>query len=303
MKKQVLLNIISLAVFFTAAAQKPDTARILIHYKFIHVQDTTDRDHPYLENRVLYIGKNASAYWNYDGIVMDEQFKKAWSAAAAASPDGNVRINRSGVPGAANQNFQYPNEQKMLTRENVFGNNYVVESAIPVINWKISNDTASFGGLHCQKATGHFKGRDYIAWFCADLPMHTGPWKLSGLPGVIVDAHDTRNEVIFKFDGIEKAVFTQSAPIGGANTPEKDLPPILRGLNYNPNLITPPANSIATTEKEFDKLKKAVEKNPQAFAQGVVAANRAEGTKMDQLVVAPMRGPVVNNPIELPERP
>jgi GLPGLI family protein len=68
----------------------------------------------------------------------------------------------------------------------------------PLIDWKISSDTATFGGLHCQKATGHFKGRDYTAWFCPDLPVHTGPWKLNGLPGVIVDAHDAKNEVVFQ---------------------------------------------------------------------------------------------------------
>ena len=83
---------------------------------------------------------------------------------------------------------------------------YLIQGSLPAIDWTISSDTATFGGLHCQKATSHFKGRDYIVWFCPDLPVHAGPWKLNGLPGVIVDAHDTKNEVVFTFDGVEKTV-------------------------------------------------------------------------------------------------
>jgi hypothetical protein len=138
--------------------------------------------------------------------------------------------------------------------------------------------------------------------------VHTGPWKLNGLPGVIVDARDTKNEVVFAFDGVEKTV--PSPPKGqgiGGNTDEKDLPPILRGLNDDPNLIQPPARVIKTTQKEFDKLRAAMEKDPEAYAQAINAANsRSDGPKMDQVMIRRSpngnSGPVMNNPIELPEK-
>lgn len=305
MKKQLLFNITLLAVFFTAGAQIPDTARVLVHYKFMYIRDTADRTHPYTENMALFVGKFASAYWTYDGIVADDQFKKAWAEAAASSPDGNVRINRG--RGAANsiQYYLYPNERKLFIKDNLMSNSYLVEGTMPAIDWKINGDTATFGGLHCQQATGHFKGRDYIVWFCPDIPVQTGPWKLSGLPGVIVDAHDTKNEIIFKFDGVERTTLLKSQQAGSTNTAEKDLPPILRGLDYDPNLIQPPATAIKTTQKEFDKLKEAMRKDPEAFAQAINAANsQGDGPKMDHVMVpkgAAFHGPVINNPMELPE--
>jgi GLPGLI family protein len=303
MKKQLLLAAALLVVFMGAKAQQPDTARVLIHYKFTHIADTTNRAHPYTENMALFVGKSASAYKSYDGIMADEQFKKAWAAAVASSPDGQPRINRHGA-GSRIQYYQYPNEQKMLTKDNLIVNDYLIAGPLPAITWKISADTATFGGLHCQKATGHFKGRDYIAWFCPDLPLPAGPWQLNGLPGAIVDAHDTKNEVVFQFDGVEKVVFTEVKPIGGG-VPEKDLSPILRGLDDNPDLIAPPARAIKTTQKEFDKLKAAMQKNPGAVGQAMVAGNRAAGIKTDNIRVPKgpgPRGPVVNNPIELPEK-
>ncbi|HET6256207.1 MAG TPA: GLPGLI family protein [Puia sp.] len=304
MKKQFPLVVVLLAVFIGAEAQKPDTAWLMVHYKFTHVMDTTNRAHPYTENMVLFIGKSASAYKSYDGLVADQQFKKAWAEAVAASPDGRPRINRRGV-GSRTQYYQYPGEQKLLTKDNVMVNDYLIEGPMPAIDWKISGDTATFGGLHCQKATCHFRGRDYIVWFCPDLPVHTGPWKLNGLPGVIVDARDTKNEVVFAFDGVEKTVpASPKVQSTDGSTDEKDLPPILRDLNDDPNLILPPARLIKTTQKEFDKLHAAMEKDPAAFAQAINSANsQGNDPKADHLVVrAGGTRPVFNNPIELPEK-
>jgi GLPGLI family protein len=307
MKKQLLLAVGLLTACISAEAQKPDTTWLMVHYKFIHVQDTTNRAHPYAENMVLFVGKSASVYKSYDGLVADQQFKKAWTAAVASSPDGQPRINRMGV-GSRTQYFQYPGEQKLFTKDYLMVTAYLIEGPMPTIDWTISGDTATFGGLHCQKAIGRFRGRDYIVWFCPDLPVHSGPWKLNGLPGVIVDARDTKNEVVFAFDGVEKTF--QAAPkvqSADGSTDEKDLPPILRGLNDDPNLIQPPASVVKTTQKEFDKLKVAMDKDPAAFAQAINAANsRGDGPKMDHVMVAPKGAgpvrPVFNNPIELPEK-
>jgi GLPGLI family protein len=299
MKKQLLLLVTLLGAFITAEAQKTDTARLLVHYKYTHVRDTTDRAHPFTENMVLYVGKSAAAYRSYDRISANAQFKKAYAEAAAASPDGQVRINRRGV-GTPVEYYQYPNDQKLFTKDQLMFNNYLIEAPIPAIDWKISSDTLTFGGLHCQKAIGYFKGRDYTVWFCPDLPVHTGPWKLNGLPGVIVDAHDAKNEVVFKFDGVEHAI-----PSPPTSQPLADQPPILRDLDDDMNLIGTPPRTIKTTQKEFDKLKETMEKDPNAFAQAIMAGNRADGVKMDNIRVAKgpgPRGPVINNPIELPAK-
>jgi|SRR6185437_4032986 len=308
MKKQLLLAVSMLAALVGIKAQKPDTAWLMVHYKFTHVTDTANPDHPYTENTVLFVGKNASVYRSYDGLIADQQFKKAWAEAIAASPDGRARVNRMGR-GSRTQYYMYPAEQKLLTKDVVMVNEYLIEGPMPAMDWTISSDTATFGGLHCQKATCHFRGRDYIVWFCPDLPVHSGPWKLNGLPGVIVDAHDTKNEVVFKFDGVEKTV--PSPPKGqsmAGDKDEKDIPPIARDLNDDPNLIEPPARLTKTTQEEFDKLRAAMEKDPAAFAQAINAANRqkSDGSKPDILVAGPRGGgharPVINNPIELPEK-
>src|ERR1700754_2232048 len=217
MKKQLIISTLLIAIATGASAQT-DTAQVLVHYKFTHVRDTTNRDHPYTENMALYIGKNSSSYRSYDTPLEQAEAKKQMEIALANSPDGHVNIHRN-RRGSGAEYYEFPNEKRLARKEPLVMETYLIDGAIPVIDWKTSNDTMTFGGLHCQKATARFKGRDYTAWFCADLPLRVGPWKLNGLPGVIVQAYDAKKDVQFMFDGVEKVV-TVIKPDGQTSGPK-----------------------------------------------------------------------------------
>jgi GLPGLI family protein len=307
MKKQLIISTLLIAIAISASAQT-DTAQVLIHYKFTHVRDTTNRDHPYTENMALYVGKNSSAYKSYDNVLEQAEFKKQLQAAEASSPDGRVNINRR-RKGSGAEYYVFPNEKKLARKEGLVIETYLMEDAMPAIDWKISNDTVTFGGLHCQKATAHFKGRDYTAWFCPDLPLHVGPWKLNGLPGVIVEAYDAKKDVQLMFDGVEKVVMTLK-PDGQTAGPGPGGQGLARvvtdgGEGSDPNIIQLPKDAIKTTDKEFTKLDAAMRKDPNAFVQSQVAARNANlppgagHIRMD-IKVGPQA--VINNPIELPEK-
>lgn len=74
---------------------------------------------------------------------------------------------------------------------------YIVEEKINTINWKIENEFKTVNDLKVQKAIGEFRGRKYIAWFSNEIPVKYGPWKLNGLPGLILNVADDKNEVMF----------------------------------------------------------------------------------------------------------
>lgn len=59
------------------------------------------------------------------------------------------------------------------------------------IDWKILNDRKKIGKFNCRKAKGTFRGRDYTVWFTEEIPVSAGPWKLFGLPGLILEAVDS----------------------------------------------------------------------------------------------------------------
>ena len=297
MKKHLLLSACLLVLVFSARAQRPDTASIIVHYKFSHLPDTTNPENIYQENMMLLVGKRSTAYKSYDARLATLDVKRQiLEQMAANGPDGPLTINQKNT-GIGTEYYIFPEEDKMIRREKPLVDSYQIVERIPVINWQISTDTASFGGMHCQKAYTHFKGRDYTAWFCPDIPFHGGPWKLSGLPGLILEAYDTKKQVVFKFDGIEDVSKIAASPKDALQPAAVIRLPGINDLDEDPRMIKLPTDAIKTTEAEFAKLKEAMDKDPNAF----IGPN---GPHMGPPPMPAKRGPqaVENNPIELPEK-
>ena len=87
--------------------------------------------------------------------------------------------------------FQNVTEKKLTQMECIGVTYYTCEENFPTVEWTLSDDTLTVCGYLCNKATGEYGGRKWIAWYTAELPMSNGPWKLSGLPGLILQAADT----------------------------------------------------------------------------------------------------------------
>lgn len=81
---------------------------------------------------------------------------------------------------------------------------YQYVESVPELKWNISSKSKTILGYTCQCATVSFRGRDYEAWFTADIPLSYGPWKFQGLPGLILEVTDSRNEYRFTANGIQQ---------------------------------------------------------------------------------------------------
>ena len=62
------------------------------------------------------------------------------------------------------------------------------EEPYPQQQWTMESEFQIILGYDCQRATCHWRGRDYVAWFAPEIPVRMGPWKLDGLPGLILKA-------------------------------------------------------------------------------------------------------------------
>ena len=58
--------------------------------------------------------------------------------------------------------------------------------------WTLHGEHQSILDHECQRATCHWRGRDYEAWFASDIPVRLGPWSFGGLPGLILKIYDTQ---------------------------------------------------------------------------------------------------------------
>ena len=78
-----------------------------------------------------------------------------------------------------------------------------VKDTARIISWELLPQTKNITSFKCQKAQGNFRGRTYTVWFTNDIPVSMGPWKLNGLPGLILEATDSLNQLQFFAEKIE----------------------------------------------------------------------------------------------------
>jgi GLPGLI family protein len=80
---------------------------------------------------------------------------------------------------------------------------YFTKEARTKINWQLQKETKKIGNFECKSAKCMFRGRNYTAWYAPELAVPFGPWKLQGLPGLILEAYDEKEEIYFYFKSVE----------------------------------------------------------------------------------------------------
>ncbi|WP_415324986.1 GLPGLI family protein [Chryseobacterium sp. MMS23-Vi53] len=94
-------------------------------------------------------------------------------------------------------------EQKVYYYDRVGAKQIYYQEDRP-IKWEITNDVQKQNGYQSQKATANFGGRIWTAWFTKDINISDGPYKFSGLPGLIVKLEDDKGD--YKFDLVKKII-------------------------------------------------------------------------------------------------
>lgn len=98
----------------------------------------------------------------------------------------------------------YP-QNKRTIHDAVFMDYYMFEDDNLPQQWTIIADSIkSILDYECKKAVCSYRGRNFEAWFAIDLPINAGPWKFSGLPGLIMSVQDIKGQYTFEIKGLEK---------------------------------------------------------------------------------------------------
>ncbi|RYG12431.1 MAG: GLPGLI family protein, partial [Chitinophagaceae bacterium] len=252
-------------------------------YHFTHQRDTLSRNNPYTETMLLVTGKNASVFTSLDRI--ERELGLADSRPTPTAPFKPVNFV---------DQYYFASQNKLVTRERFMNSYYLIDEPQQQIKWKITKDTATISGIKSQKAITYFKGRNWVVWYAPEMPFQSGPWKLNGLPGLIIEAHDDKKEVIFALAGIDnlkKENLTAEQQVK-AKIYTKDF--------FFGEEIALQKDAKKATRAEFDKVMELYRKDPIGFisAESGTPRNRiAMGTS-----TTGVSHKVINNPIELPEK-
>ena len=266
MNKQALLLCFLLLSARCLQAQQPETVVAKAFYKFSHIKDTSNLSKVSEDNMVLMLGPTSSVYKSFNRMITDSVMRANIDKVKSGNPMPGL-----GKYGSGSEVYLYTSSKK-AQQADAMVENYLYEIQYPEINWQITADTTTISGIKCQKASGSWKGRTYEAWFSPEIPFHSGPWKLNGLPGLIISASDSKKQVRFDFAGFQK-------------------------YNGTPIEISPAKEVVKTTEAEYKKLREAFLESPTAFMKTIMPE-----IKSITLSTPYVRKPAINNPIELEKK-
>lgn len=94
--------------------------------------------------------------------------------------------------------YMYNTLGKLKLYSDYAGAKNCYEDTLMAQDWDISTDSVKvILGHSCHYATAKFHGRQWKVWYTDDIPMSLGPWKLNGLPGLILQATADDGFVMF----------------------------------------------------------------------------------------------------------
>ncbi len=174
-------------------------------------------------------------YYSYTVFNSDSLMKAEFEKQIAATGSMNVKSGMQKGYVRYSVIKTYP-DYKIYLHRNLSIDAYNI-SEDRKIDWKISSEKEKIGEWNAQKAEADFAGRHWIAWFSTEIPIQDGPYKFSGLPGLIVKIEDKTGSHRMELKGI-------------------------RNIEQELDINVFEAKEISINSKQFQKVLKEYENDP-----------------------------------------
>lgn len=235
-------------------------------YDYTHCYDTTATpgEAVDIDLMLLQIGRTGlSKFSSYKNLAVDSMLCSMSSEQIqSAVTDG--KLSRGNTMTIYKN---YP--QGRLTHVDKICSDYLrYDEDMPVQEWKLTDSTTTVAGYECRSAVCDFRGRHWTVFYCEDIPVAEGPWKLCGLPGLIMKAEDAQGHYKFECTGI-------------------------RSQSVRPITIYKVPFNVTTRHKFYDTLHR-FDVNPYAYYEATTGTNIPVVDNAGNIV------PGAYDPIELP---
>ena len=198
--KKIIITIVWLFVQDLAYGQASptsfvmDTALVKVGYERIKLLDTLDVNNIKIDYLTLQAGNKAALFYSeqrWQEVVLmmtsSEYFQKVLKNhfKSTSNPETDLVIRRY--------------DMKQTWSMQFFDlAHWIIHEDLEKPVWNITNETDSILGFTCIKAETSFRGRKWIAFFSPEIPIQEGPWKLCGLPGLILKVYDSKKHYIYE---------------------------------------------------------------------------------------------------------
>lgn len=213
----------SISIMLTSMLSMPSSAQkaqIKVGYDYeVKINGQTRKD-----DYVLLSGKQTSMFYNPTALWMDINSKDETARQAYGEMASQLQEcgRQDEIPNRAVSMYilkDFDKEDKTVYDD--YSDQFAVyNEPFAEMQWEIVGDsTKTILGYECILARLSYHGRNWTAWFTPEIPLHDGPWKLAGLPGLILLASES--------DGIHSFI------ANGIETTEQNIPGMVRADWYH----------------------------------------------------------------------
>lgn len=206
MRSLILYLTVSLASLSAFAR----TGGIGVSYTYRHPEQTMRRADPDITNQYILLT---------DGVTSKFYSPKTeYIDSIESTPEGFEKFNtykrvcyekkqQNLIPRVDGSFYiiKYFGNKSMRTYDVASGTRFKWNESIKPVSWNIGDSTKNILGYECFMASADFHGRKWTAWFAPEIPVGDGPWKLHGLPGLILEAMCEGGQYHFAATGLQQS--------------------------------------------------------------------------------------------------
>lgn len=257
--KKLLLIIFSL-IFISSIGQtkKIDSLRGDFTYLMQYRINKLVPDYIIKELFSLQITDNKAFFSSVNRLKLDSAF-----SSQIKGNSNNINLDSKNIP-QPRSNFLIIQTNNEIQYYGAVRTTTLSYNSSVIDKWKLINETKVINSIVCKRAEVNYKGRDWIAWYATEIPFPYGPYKFSGLPGLIVKITDKTGDYDFEL--------VQSKP----STKLRGKTVMINESRYK--------NAKIVTKKEFIEARSNFRKNfkYELESMGTILSDSKQNTRIDE---------------------
>ncbi|MDY0076875.1 MAG: GLPGLI family protein [Bacteroidales bacterium] len=198
-----LISINASAQFFDFPSEVIDKANLMVTYNLSYKQDTNRLDFQRQEEMLLFVGEKTSLFisknlYNLRQLGTIAEREGRLDSFIDEMSEGHYRARF-----LYSIYKNYP-QGKLTYADKVLPTFFIYEVDLSAFQWELLDKDSLINGYTVQKARLSYGGRLWSAWYTLEIPVADGPYKFSGLPGLILKVSDSQGHYVFEMTAIER---------------------------------------------------------------------------------------------------
>ena len=252
MKKIILL----FTLLFSFFSCKKETD-FLVKYDFKYAPDSLNKTKIVSEEMILSTNNQGYVYMS-NGLFKSDTIGNLTDLVKQGKLSFSDFMNQKGQDSQNIKLYFNKDSNAYHIHTSIDGLSYKFKDDVTKLTWELVDEEKQIQNYKAKKAKTKAFGKNWTAWYTEKIPVAYGPYKFQGLPGLILELSDDKNN--FKFDLVEARIDTTKYPIyekaNEVNSKRIEFENKIKEIKNNPVKITSKTGDDTVKDKKYLDLRK-----------------------------------------------